>query len=80
MYRPTGTLLGAHIVAARAGEMIQEVIAALERGTSLRDLASAVHVYPTYSVGVQQAAAFALERSIFGGWLSRLIRTVVRLS
>ena len=34
---------------ARAGEMIQEVILAMEQGKELRHLASAMHVYPTYS-------------------------------
>jgi pyruvate/2-oxoglutarate dehydrogenase complex dihydrolipoamide dehydrogenase (E3) component len=80
VYRPKGTILGAHIVAARAGEMIQEVITAMNQGKTLRDLAAAIHVYPTYAVGVQQAAAFALERSLFGGVLGRLIRLVTRLT
>ncbi|MCC6179873.1 MAG: FAD-dependent oxidoreductase [Chloroflexi bacterium] len=80
VYRPNGKILGAHIVAARAGEMIQEVITAMDQGKTLRHLASAMHVYPTYSVGVQQAAAFALEQSVFGGLTGRLIRLVTRLT
>ena len=79
VYRGFGTILGAHIVAARAGEMLQEVIAAMESGKTLGALAGAMHVYPTYSVGVQQAAAYAVERSIFGGPLGRLVRMVTRL-
>jgi pyruvate/2-oxoglutarate dehydrogenase complex dihydrolipoamide dehydrogenase (E3) component len=80
IYRPGGTILGAHIVAARAGEMIQEVISAMDQGKTLRHLASSIHVYPTYSVGVQQAAAFALEQSLFGGVLGRLIQLLTRVS
>lgn len=80
VYRPNGAVLGAHIVAARASEMIQEVITAMDQGKKLRHLASAMHVYPTYAVGVQQAPAFALEQSLFGGVLGRLIRLVTRLT
>lgn len=80
VYRADGSILGAHIVAARAGEMIQEVITAIEHGKKLRDLAGAIHVYPTYSVGVQQAAAYGLEQAVFGGFVGRLIRIVARLS
>jgi pyruvate/2-oxoglutarate dehydrogenase complex dihydrolipoamide dehydrogenase (E3) component len=79
IFRGYGTILGAHIVAARAGEMLQEVIAVRESGKKLGTLAGAMHVYPTYAVGVQQAAAYATEQAVFGGVLGRLVRTVVRL-
>ena len=79
VYRGYGTILGAHIVASRAGEMLQEVIAARESGKKLGRLAGAMHVYPTYAVGVQQAAAYATEQAVLGGVLGRLVRIVVRL-
>lgn len=80
VYRSNGTILGAHFVAARAGEMIQEVILAIEQGKKVHDLAGAIHVYPTYSVGVQQAASYAVEQTIFGGPIGRLLRLIARLS
>lgn len=80
VYRGNGKLLGAHIVAARAGEMIQEAISALERGATLAQLAGTVHVYPTYSVAMQQAASYALEQRYLGGRLGGLIRFGVRLA
>ena len=79
VYRGHGKLLGAHIVAARAGEMIQEAIGALERGGTLAQLAGTIHVYPTYSVALQQAASYALEQRYLGGRLGRLVRGGVRL-
>ena len=78
VYRGFWRILGAHIVAARAGEMLQEVIAAMDDGKRLGALAGAIHVYPTYSVGVQQAAAYAVERTVFGGLVGRVVRTIVR--
>jgi len=79
VYRRNGTVLGAHVVAARAGEMIQEAIGAVQRGQKVQDLAGAIHVYPTYAVGVQQAAAYAVEQTLLDGWLGRLLRLVARV-
>lgn len=52
-----GTLLGATIVAARAGEMIAELALAIERRLTLRDVAATLHAYPTWSMAVQQLAS-----------------------
>src|SRR5262249_35979741 len=62
-----GTLLGATIVAARAGEAITEFVLAMKHNLKLTDLAAAIHVYPTYSTAVQQLAAeFAVHKTISG--------------
>jgi pyruvate/2-oxoglutarate dehydrogenase complex dihydrolipoamide dehydrogenase (E3) component len=60
VHRRDGTLLGAHLVASRAGEMIQEYVLALDRRLRLGDLARSIHVYPTYAVANQQLAATQL--------------------
>ena len=52
-----GRILGATIVAPRAGEMIQEVVLAMRTGAFTGRLAQASHAYPTWSSGVQKAAA-----------------------
>ncbi len=52
-----GQLLGATIVAPRAGEMIHEVVLAMRTGMFTGRLAQAVHAYPTWSTAVRQAAA-----------------------
>jgi pyruvate/2-oxoglutarate dehydrogenase complex dihydrolipoamide dehydrogenase (E3) component len=52
-----GRVLGATIVAARAGEMIHEPAHAMRTGMFAGRLAQAVHAYPTWSLAVQQAAA-----------------------
>ena len=59
--------------------MVQEAIAAIERGAPLAQLAGTVHVYPTYSVALQQAASYALEQQYLGGRLGGLVRLSVRL-
>ncbi|MGH3907066.1 MAG: dihydrolipoyl dehydrogenase family protein [Pseudonocardiaceae bacterium] len=52
-----GRVLGATIVAQRAGEMIHEPVLAMQTGMFAGRLAQAVHAYPTWSIAVQQAAA-----------------------
>jgi pyruvate/2-oxoglutarate dehydrogenase complex dihydrolipoamide dehydrogenase (E3) component len=79
VHRRDGRLLGAHVVAARAGEMIQPFVSVLAAGGSLGDLARTVHVYPTYMMGVQQAAVTWQERRLLSGPLGRVIRAAVRL-
>lgn len=52
-----GRVLGATIVAARAGEMIHEPALAMRTGMFTGRLAQTTHAYPTWSLAVQQAAA-----------------------
>ena len=52
-----GRILGATIVASRAGEMIQEIVFAMRTGAFTGRLAQTSHAYPTWSSGVQKAAA-----------------------
>jgi len=52
-----GKLIGATVVAPRAGEIIHEAALALSAGVFPARLALTVHAYPTWSLSVQQAAA-----------------------
>jgi len=62
-----GHLLGATIVAPRAGEMIHEVALAMRTDMFTGRLAQTVHAYPTWSAGLRQAAAqFFMETD--GRW------------
>jgi pyruvate/2-oxoglutarate dehydrogenase complex dihydrolipoamide dehydrogenase (E3) component len=78
VYRRGGEVLGAHIMAARAGEMIHEYILAMEKGLKFGDLSGAMHVYPTYSIGNQQAAAAFKVSSLLGSRLFRLLLDLAR--
>lgn len=65
-------LVGAHIAAASAGEMIHECVLAIREGMKLRDLAAMVHVYPTLSTSVGMLAAEAqYDRAKRLRWLVR---------
>lgn len=52
-----GRVLGATIVAARAGEMIGEVALAMQTGAFAGRLAQTTQAYPTWSMAIQEAAA-----------------------
>jgi pyruvate/2-oxoglutarate dehydrogenase complex dihydrolipoamide dehydrogenase (E3) component len=52
-------VVGAHILAPRAGEMIHELALAIREDMKLSDMAGLVHIYPTYSVAIGQLAADA---------------------
>jgi pyruvate/2-oxoglutarate dehydrogenase complex dihydrolipoamide dehydrogenase (E3) component len=66
-------VLGVTIVSGRAGESIQEWIHVLDGHLKVRDLASAIHVYPTYSRTNTWAAGRMLETRIRGGLLGWLV-------
>jgi pyruvate/2-oxoglutarate dehydrogenase complex dihydrolipoamide dehydrogenase (E3) component len=52
-------IVGAQVLAPRAGERIQALALAIREGMKLRDLAGLVHVYPTVATSVQQLAGDA---------------------
>jgi mercuric reductase len=54
--RHTNRLVGAHILATEAGEMIQEPTLAIKYGISVDDLAAAFHPYLTLAEGIKLAA------------------------
>ena len=80
VHRSNGEILGGHIVAARAGEMIQELILAMEHGLKLGELAGAIHVYPTYSTAIQQASVAWRVSNLLHGLSGRLIEAATRLA
>ncbi len=51
-----GVILGATIVAPRAGEMIHELALAVKMGLTAADVASVIHAFPTWSEAVRIAA------------------------
>jgi len=76
VYKKDGRLLGATIVAERAGEAITEFALALRHGLKLADLAATIHVYPTYSSGVQQLAAQIVTDNFLDSWLGRVVQAL----
>jgi pyruvate/2-oxoglutarate dehydrogenase complex dihydrolipoamide dehydrogenase (E3) component len=79
VHKKDGSVLGATIVAARAGEMIHEWAIALAHGLKVGDIAEVIHVYPTYSMANMQAAADIRVSRLLSGTSGRLIRSLTHL-
>jgi pyruvate/2-oxoglutarate dehydrogenase complex dihydrolipoamide dehydrogenase (E3) component len=56
-------VVGAHILAPAAGEMIHELGLAMQEGLKFEEVASLIHVYPTVSIGIAQLAGEAAFES-----------------
>jgi pyruvate/2-oxoglutarate dehydrogenase complex dihydrolipoamide dehydrogenase (E3) component len=78
--KANGSILGATIVAARAGEVIVELIVAMKKRTKVKDIAGSIHPYPTYSTAVQQMAADITVEHLLSGTLGKLIRRFSRIA
>jgi pyruvate/2-oxoglutarate dehydrogenase complex dihydrolipoamide dehydrogenase (E3) component len=78
--RNDGTILGATIVAARAGEAIMELVIAMNEGIKLKELAGAIHPYPTYSTGIQQMAADIAVEQLLSGTSGKLVRALSKIA
>jgi dihydrolipoamide dehydrogenase len=52
----TGEILGAHIIGASAAELINEMSLAMRLHATLEDVASTIHVHPTFSESLLEAA------------------------
>jgi len=77
---PNGRLLGAAIVAPRAGEMIHEWALAIERRMKLGNLASAIHSYPTYSMSAMQMAAEDSIARLLSGFSGKVVRALSKFN
>jgi pyruvate/2-oxoglutarate dehydrogenase complex dihydrolipoamide dehydrogenase (E3) component len=63
-------IIGAHILAPAAGEMIHEFALAIEEGVKLNELSQFMHVYPTVSTSIGQLAGeAAFEKAEKLRWL-----------
>jgi dihydrolipoamide dehydrogenase len=60
----TGEVLGVHIVANGAGDLISEGALAIEMGAVADDLRLTIHPHPTLSEAVMEAAAAALGEAV----------------
>lgn len=75
-----GKLLGATVESRAAGETINELALALDRGLAVSDLASTIHAYPTFGFAVQELAAQAAFEAAATGVRGRALKALRRLA
>ena len=62
--KETDRIVGVHIVAANAGEMIAEGVLGMEYGASSEDIARTCHAHPTLSEAFKEAAMATYDKPI----------------
>jgi dihydrolipoamide dehydrogenase len=62
--KETDRLLGIHIIASNAGEMIAEGVLAMEYGASAEDIGRTCHAHPTMSEAFKEAAMAVYDKPI----------------
>ena len=77
--RRNGRILGASILGAHAGELIQLWTLALGKGLTLRDIAGMIAPYPTFGEAGKMAASEFYKPKLFGRWTSLAVRALTRL-
>jgi dihydrolipoamide dehydrogenase len=54
--KPSGRVLGVHIIGEHATELIAEAVLAIKMGATARDLAETIHAHPTLAEGLWEVA------------------------
>lgn len=62
--KETDKVLGVHIMAPNAGELIHEAVLALQYGASSEDIARTCHAHPTMSEALKEAAMATYDKPI----------------
>ncbi|CAM9133503.1 unnamed protein product [Discosporangium mesarthrocarpum] len=62
--KETDRILGAHILGPNAGEMVAEVVLAMEYGASSEDVARTCHAHPTLSEALKEACMATYDKPI----------------
>ncbi len=71
--------MGAHMVGARAGEMLGEIALAMQHNLTLNDILATIHTYPTMNTGIQQAVFEAYLEGNAAANNRKFVRTVLSL-
>jgi pyruvate/2-oxoglutarate dehydrogenase complex dihydrolipoamide dehydrogenase (E3) component len=79
IYRGRSDLLGATVVADRAGEMIIEYSLVIKKKISLRNLVGVIHPYPTYSDIARKALTKLLIREFLTSTAGQVFKRLVRI-
>jgi len=74
-----GEILGAHILASGAGELLQEYVLAMSQGGKIGAIARAIHPYPTLVQAAKREADQYYREKLFTGLAPRVSRGLIRL-
>jgi pyruvate/2-oxoglutarate dehydrogenase complex dihydrolipoamide dehydrogenase (E3) component len=72
-------IVGAHLVAPRAGELVHEIALAMRRKMTAAQLGGLIHVYPTFTQVTQQAGVEAVLAGLSEPWLQSVLRAYLKI-
>jgi pyruvate/2-oxoglutarate dehydrogenase complex dihydrolipoamide dehydrogenase (E3) component len=75
-----GRIIGAHIIAPHAGEMIHELALAIQEGMSVSKITSLVHAYPSYSQLNKRLAGQYYSERLFSPLTKKIVAFLNRFS
>lgn len=73
-----GQILGAHILGAQAGDLIQPLVLAMKQKVPIRRISQTIHAYPTFVEVNRRAADHYYRKKLFEGRIGSLLRAWVR--
>ncbi len=75
-----GRIIGAHIIGQNAGELIHELVIAIRKGMTVKDISSTIHVYPTLALGTRQTTDLYFREKLYSsGLMQKLLKLVVKI-
>jgi len=74
-----GKILGASILGPHAGELIHEIVLAMQTGVKISDISATIHAYPTLAQVHRRAVNTAYSPKLFSTGTRRLVRWINRL-
>lgn len=72
-------IVGAHMVGARAGEMLGELSLAMQHHLTLNAMLNTIHAYPTMATGIQQAVYEAYLEGASAASNRKVVRAIISL-
>ena len=73
-----GRLIGAHIIGPHAGDVIHELVLAIQHKMKLSKITSLVHAYPSYAQVNRRAASQYFRNKLFSNGTKRFVRLLNR--
>ena len=74
-----GRILGASILGPHAGELVHEIVLAMQTRMKISDISAAIHAYPTLAQIHRRAVNSAYTSRLFSPFTRRLVRWLQRL-
>lgn len=74
-----GKILGGHIIGPEAGNLIHEIVLAMQNDIPVQGLSRTIHVYPTLSEGIKRASDSYYREKLFTERNRKLLGTFFRI-